>query len=107
MIGTAATRRAVGLASVTLALGVAAPAAARPFDLDKQGSYVPAQSALTQPPNLQAATSHDTGGGISDLGYVVIGSGIASLTLIGVGGTRAVSSRRRHRLAQPPLMPGG
>lgn len=98
---TVANRRVAGLVSVALALGIAAPAGARPFDLDNQGSYVPATSAQTQAGS--PTVSHGTGGGVTDLGYAAIGSGVAALTLIGVGGTRVATSRRRHRItAQHP-----
>jgi hypothetical protein len=101
MICTATARRISGIVTVALALGIAAPAGARPFDLDNQGSYVPVTTAQTQAP--RATASHASAGGVSDLGYVAIGSGVASLTFIGVGGTRAATSRRRHRItAQRP-----
>jgi hypothetical protein len=98
MICSAATRRVAGMVSVAIALGVAGPAAARPFDLNNHGSFVSVQPALTQPSSAPAGTGNATGGGISDLGYVAIGSGSAALALIGVGGTRVASRRRRHRL---------
>jgi hypothetical protein len=97
---TATNRRVAGIVSVALALSVAAPAGARPFDLDNQGSYVPVASAQPQPPS---ATDSHGAGGVSDLGYVAIGSGAAALTLVGVGGTRVASNRRRQRItAQHP-----
>jgi hypothetical protein len=93
-------RRVAGIVSAALALGMAAPAGARPFDLDNQGSYVPATSAQTQTPS---ATPGHGAGGVSDLGYVAIGSGVAALTLVGVGGTRVAGNRRRQRItAQHP-----
>jgi hypothetical protein len=95
MTCTFANRRTAGIISVALALGIAAPAGARPLDLNQQGSYVPAESAQTQAQGVPATTSH-TSSGISDWGYVAIGSGAASLALIGVGGTR-VAGRRRQR----------
>ncbi len=98
MTSTFANRRTAGIISAALALGIAAPAGARPFDLNEQGSYVPAESAQTQAQGVAATTSHTshTSSGISDWGYVAIGSGAASLALIGVGGTR-VAGRRRQR----------
>jgi hypothetical protein len=93
-------RRVAGIVSAALALGIAAPAGARPFDLDNQGSYVPVASAQTQTPS---ATASHGAGGVSDLGYVAIGSGVAALTLVGVGGTRVAGNRRRQRItAQHP-----
>ncbi len=93
MTCTFAHRRTAGIISVALALGIAAPAGARPFDLNQQGSYAPAESAQTHAQGVSASTS-----GITDWGYVAIGSGVASLALVGVGGTR-VASRRRHQPA--------
>jgi hypothetical protein len=76
-----------------------------PFEQNQQGSYVPARSLQTQAPSGAEATSHSPGGGISDWGYVAIGSGAASLALAGVGGTRVASRRRQQRLTahQPTI----
>ena len=94
MTHTSTKRRAAGAVVAALALSVGAPTAgARPFDLNPAGSFVPVGSAQTAAPN---ATSHTNGGDISDWGYVAIGSGAASLALLGIGGTRA-AGRRRHR----------
>jgi hypothetical protein len=103
MSRTVTNRHVAGIVSAALALGVAAPAAARSFDLNDQGSYVPVTSAQTQAPS--ATADHASGGGISDLGYVAIGSGAASLMLIGVGGTRVAGRRRQQRItAQQPTI---
>lgn len=96
MTCSVAHRRTAGIVSLALALGVAAPAAARPFDLTQQGSYVSVASAQTRSSNVPVATNHTTSSGISDWGYVAIGSGVASLALIGVGGTRVASRRRQQ-----------
>ncbi|MDQ6729273.1 MAG: hypothetical protein M3022_02940 [Actinomycetota bacterium] len=96
MTCTVVHRRTAGIVSLALALGVAAPAAARPFNLNQQGSIVSAGPAQTYSSNVPAATSHTTSGGISDWGYVAIGSGAASLALIGVGGTRVAGRRRQQ-----------
>jgi hypothetical protein len=48
-------------------------------------------------------TNRHAAGGISDAGYVAIGSGVACLVLIGAGRTRVLSRRRRRQpvVAQP------
>jgi hypothetical protein len=105
MTSTFANRRTAGIISVALALGIAAPAGAKPFDLNQQGSEVPAGSAQVQAQSLPATTRHTTSGGISDWGYVAIGSGAASLALIGIGGTRVAGRRRQQRItAQQPTI---
>jgi hypothetical protein len=101
MTCTIAHRRTAGIISLALALGAAAPAAARPVDLNQQGSIVSAAPAQTYSSNVPAATSHTTSGGISELGYVAIGSGAASLALICVGGTRVAGRRRQQPRATP------
>ena len=95
-----------GIVTATLALGIAAPAAgARPFNENTNGSYVPVGPAQTQvqAASAPAATSHSTGGEVSEWGYVAIGSGVASLALISVGGTwTLVRRRQRQRTAAAP-----
>lgn len=98
MSSAVANRRAAGIVSLALALGVAAPAGARPFDLNQQGSYVPAASAQARASSVPETTSHTTSSGISDWGYVAIGSGAASLALIGFGGTRVAGRRRQQQV---------
>ena len=94
MTRTLANRRTAGIVAAALALGVAAPTAgARPFDLNSAGSFVPAG----QPAQSVQTTSHPAGGDISGWGYVAIGSGAASVALVGVGGTRAASRRRQRQ----------
>jgi hypothetical protein len=83
-----------GIAALALALGTAAPAAARPFITDAQGSNVPAP-LIAQPP-VQATSHHNNGDG-SDWGYIAAGAGAASLALIGIGGTVAGRRQRRTR----------
>ena len=91
MTRTFANRRAAGIVAAALALGVAAPtASARPFDLNSGDSYVQVGPRQSQP-NAPA----NAGGGISDVGIVAIGTGAATLALVGVGGTRAASRRRQ------------
>ena len=85
-----------GLAALALALATATPAAARPFDLNAQGSNVPA--GLNAPPPVQAASHHSSGTGF-DWGYVAAGTGAVSLALIGIGGTAVGRRQRRTRKA--------
>jgi hypothetical protein len=92
---TVANRRIVGIITTTLALGIAAPAAARPFDLNSSGSFVPAGS-----PSMRQSvplTPHASAGDISELGYLAIGTGGAAVALVAIGGTLAAS--RRHHVA--------
>jgi hypothetical protein len=97
MTRTFANRRAAGFVAAALALGVAAPTAcARPFDLNSAGSYVQVGPRQSQP-NAPA----NAGGGISDVGIVAIGTGAATLALVGVGGTRAASRRRQRQRTAP------
>jgi hypothetical protein len=88
-------RITAGIAALAIALATAAPAAARPFDLNGQGSNV------TVNPNVQPivqATSHHSSGDGSDWGYIAAGAGAASLALIGIGST--VAGRRQRRTRQ-------
>jgi hypothetical protein len=95
MTRTLANRRTAGIITAALALGIAAPAGARPFDVNSAGSYVPTGSSLTSAQGV-ALTPSRAGGGIPGLGYVAIGTGGAAVALIGIGGT-LVASRRRHQ----------
>jgi hypothetical protein len=98
-------RRAAAAVVAAIGLGIAAPAAgARPFDLNSTGSFVQVGSTQTRALNASQATGHNNGGGdISGWGFVAIGSGVASLAFIGVGGTRAARHRRqRQRAAVQP-----
>lgn len=87
------TTRTTALLTAALSLGIAAPAGARPFDLNANGSMVPVQIA---PPTVQSAAPSGSGGGISDLGYVGIGTGGVAVVLLGAGGIRTATRRRRH-----------
>jgi hypothetical protein len=90
-------RRAVGIATAVLTLGVAGPAAARPFDINSTGSFVPAN--VGQTPAVAAPAPHANGGG-SAVEYALIGTGGASVLLVGVGGTLAASRRRQAGAAR-------
>jgi hypothetical protein len=96
MTRTLANRRTAGIITAALALGIAAPAGARPFDVNSAGSYVPTGSSLTSAQGVALTPSRAGGGGIPGLGYVAIGTGGAAVALIGIGGT-LVASRRRHQ----------
>ena len=89
-------RITAGIAALALALATAAPAAARPFDLNGQGPNVTVNPYVL--PTVQANSHHSTGNG-SDWGYIAAGAGAVSLTLIGVGGTVASRRQRRTRRA--------
>lgn len=85
-------RRALVAVTAALAFGVAAPAGARPFDLDSGGSLVPAGY---QPVSAQPVTH--TASSDSVLEFVLVGSGGAAVALIGAGGASAVLRRRRRQ----------
>ena len=96
MTRQSAGRRATAIALVALAIGISAPAAgARPLDLNGADSVAPVQVA---PPLAQSVepSTNNADGDISNVGYVAIGSGAATLALVGVGGT-LVATRRHHR----------
>ncbi|HWF53924.1 MAG TPA: hypothetical protein VG223_04825 [Solirubrobacteraceae bacterium] len=57
------------------------------------------------PPAVQSVASSSGRGGISDLGYVGIGTGGVAVALIGAGGIMTVS-RRRRQAAEPRLAAG-
>jgi hypothetical protein len=91
--------RTTALLTAALSLALAGPAGARPFDLDSQGSFVPVNIT---PPAVQTVAPSSAGGGISDLGYVGIGTGGVAFALIGAGGVRT-ATRRRRPAADPRL----
>jgi hypothetical protein len=99
-----ANRRAAAAVVAAIGLGIAAPvASARPFDLNSTGSFVQAGSTQTRAQTAPQAASHNNGDDISGWGYVAIGSGVASLAFISVGGARTVTRRRqRQRAAVQP-----
>jgi hypothetical protein len=99
MTRTLTHNRTAALLTAALSLGIAAPAGARPFDLNARGSLVPVN---INPPAVQSIPS---GGGISDLGYVGIGTGGVAVVLIGAGGVMT-ASRRRRQAAEPRLAAG-
>ena len=93
-------RRTVAAVAAALALGIAPAAGARPI-----GAGPEFQSAAPVPvpaTTVHATTSRPGGSDVSGWGYVAIGSGVASLALIGVGGTRAATRRRRQRTTVHP-----
>jgi hypothetical protein len=96
MTRTLTNRHTAGIIAAALALGIAAPAGARPFNLNSVGSEVPAGSSQTPGQSVTLTPSHASGGDISELGYVAIGTGGAAVALIGIGGTRAASRRRQQ-----------
>jgi hypothetical protein len=96
MTRTILFRRIVGVVAVALALGtIAGPASARTFDFNSNGSLVqqPAQS-------ITPGTAPASGGSSIDWGYIAIGSSVAALVLIGVGGAVTIG-RRRAQQDQP------
>jgi hypothetical protein len=97
MTRTLTTRHTAGMIAAALALGIAAPAGARPFDLNSVGSFVPAASSQRPAQSVTVTPSPAGGGDISGLGYLAIGTGGAAVALIGIGGTRAASRRRRQQ----------
>jgi hypothetical protein len=87
-------RITAGIAALALALATAAPAAARPFDLNAQGPNVPV--AVNAQPPVQT-TAHHNSGDDADWGYIAAGAGAASLALIGIGSSVAGRRQRRTR----------
>jgi hypothetical protein len=97
MTRQSARRRATSIVLAALAIGISAPAAgARPLDLNAANSLVPVN--VSPPPfqSVEPSNGNASGGDISDVGYIAIGSGAATIALMGVGGTLA-ATRRRHR----------
>jgi hypothetical protein len=102
---------------LALALGTsAAPASARFFDLNANGSYVPAPTASTQvptqatkpspsvstQPTIVHVTARNSGFDWGDAGIGAAG-GIA-LSMVGLGGALAVSQRRPRRTRHAPAV---
>jgi hypothetical protein len=100
MSGKLNNRRAVGIVTAALALGVAGPAAARPYDLDSAGSFVPVNVGQTPAVSAPSAAGHANSGGTSTLEYALIGTGGAAVLVVGIGGTRAASRRRQTGAAR-------
>ena len=96
------TKRTTALLTAAVSLGIAAPAGAMPFNTNAQGSLVPVEIT---PPAVQSVAPTGVGGEISNLGYVGIGTGGVAIALIGVGGVRTATRRRRHA-AEPRLAAG-
>ena len=101
MTRTLANRHAAGIITAALALGIAAPAGARPFDLNAAGSFVPAGSSQTRVQGVALTPGANGGDDISGLGYLAIGTGGAAVALFGIGGTLAASHRRQQPRATP------
>lgn len=117
------------LAAVALATS-AAPASARQFDLNANGSYVPAGSATTQassqsagvscgdicsghgysatstlptaPLTIVRVTPRDSGFDWGDAGIGAAGG--FAVSMIGLGGVLAVSTRRTRRAGHAPAL---
>jgi len=97
------------ITSIVLALGLAtsaAPASARPYDLNAPGSYVPVHTGQTRPlnnavntaPTIVRVTAPNSGFDWGDAGIGAAGG--FALSMIGLGGALAVSQRRtRHTAA--------
>lgn len=94
-----AHRRAAAVLTAALALGVAGPAGARPFDINSSGSFVPVNITQPQAVGGHAAVTHANGN--SDLEYALIGVGVggAAVAMLGLGGTRLAGRRRRQTAA--------
>jgi hypothetical protein len=94
-------RSTAGIIALALALAlaltsIAAPASARVFNRNAQGSIVFPQPAPSAP---LVGAPHASGAGL-DWGYVAIGSGAAALGLLGIAGTLAISRRLRSAPAR-------
>jgi hypothetical protein len=98
MTRQSARRRATSIVLAALAIGISAPAAgARPFDLTGADAVAPVHVAPPPAQSVAQTSSETSGGDISNVGYVAIGSGAATFALIGVGGTLAATRRRQRR----------
>jgi hypothetical protein len=112
---TLINRRAAAILAATLTVGATGSAAARPFDLNSTGSFVPAQTTTAPSLDLNMggfpgpgpapagqptgdASTHSTG--VASAEYVVIGAGGATVALIGIGAV-SMATRRRHRPTAP------
>lgn len=105
--------RIITSAAIVLALAAsAAPAAARPFDLNANGSYVPANTQPVSNPGGVAYTNGNSSssapativrvssGGGFDWGDAGIGAaGGIAISMLGLGTALAVSGRRARRPA--------
>ena len=91
MTRTLSHRSTAALITAALTLGAAAPASAMRVLPDSQPSYGGPAPVLTSEP------APSTSGGISELGY--LGIGTASVVLVGIGGTFTVTRRRRQSSA--------
>jgi hypothetical protein len=84
---------------VALALATAAaPASARTFELNTNGSYVttpPPSTHADSPATIVVATAHDGGFDWGDAGIGAAGG--LGLTIVAVGGALTVSQRRTRR----------
>jgi hypothetical protein len=99
--------------ALTLALGVsAAPASARPFDVNASGSYVPSAAAsvqatepshsVSQPPVIVRGAAS---GGF-DWGDAGIGAaGGIALSMVGLGGAVSVAQNRARRNRRTTALP--
>jgi hypothetical protein len=96
MFCTSKHRNTAAVVAATLALGAAAPASAQPFQLNSNGSFVPAGAHIQQQGGPARSSSHQASGRGVDPGFVALGSGVASVVLIGVGGTLTLSRRQRR-----------
>ncbi|MGZ4197628.1 MAG: hypothetical protein ACXVUE_09115 [Solirubrobacteraceae bacterium] len=101
MTRQSARRRATTIGLAALAIGISAPAAgARPFDLSGTAQVPVAPPVQVAPPvaqSVELGSNDATGGDISNVGYVAIGSGAATIALLGAGGTLAATRRRQRR----------
>jgi hypothetical protein len=101
MTRSLAKRSAAGIAA-GFVLGVAAPvAAARPIDVVAGGSAAPAGWTAPSAAGVDPTGGQLDGDGIPDWAFVVVGSGVTSLAVVGVGGARVARRRRRQRTAAP------
>jgi hypothetical protein len=102
------TRRITTPFAVALALGTcAAPALARPYDLDSNGSYVPAVTASTPastPPTIVRVTAPSSGFDWGDAGIGAAGGLV--LSAIGLGTVLGMSQRRTRRTRHTTPLPG-
>jgi hypothetical protein len=109
---TAIHRISTALA-LALALGVsAAPASARPFDLNANGSYVPAAVAIAQATKPSHAVSPSpvivrvAAPGGFDWGDAGIGAaGGIALSMVGLGGALAMAQNRARRTRRTTALP--
>lgn len=99
MRGTKIHRGAAGIAALSVALGTAGSAFAKPADdpaapnfrHPAAQSFEAASAAGAQPANSSDAL----------WAYVAIGGGVAGLALLGVGGTLAAGERRPRKAERP------